>query len=98
MKTIYVESADIIINDKVVGSVEKIDVNGSIEIYGSQANVWVNIPGNGLGHASKQLVVKSGVSEDGVNWAQVEAEVLSQLGLTKLDPQPSVPVAPAPIV
>lgn len=94
MKTIYVEKADILINNKVVGSVTRIDLGGSIEVFGTQANVWVNIPGNGYGSANKQLTVTEGVTPEGVNWALVEADVLNQLGLVKaLDQNPS-PVTP----
>jgi hypothetical protein len=99
MKTIYVEPASIEINGSSIGTVTKLNVNGNCELFANQANVWVSMLSDGMSVASKSLTVTAGLSESGANWADVEADVLSQLGLVKAanqNPEPVAPIAPAP--
>lgn len=95
MKTIYVEPASIEINGSSIGTVTKITVNGSCELFATQASVWVNMISNEMSVASKSLTVTDGISEAGVNWAVVEADILSQLGLVKAENQNPTPATPA---
>lgn len=95
MKTIYVEPASIEINGSSIGTVTKVTISGSCELFATQVNVWVNMMSSLSSFANKSLVVTSGITSTGVNWAAVEADVLSQLGLVKSEDQtPEAPVAP----
>jgi hypothetical protein len=95
MKTIYVEPASIEINGSAIGTVTKVTINGSCELFGTQVSVWANMMSNATNFASKSLTVTEGITATGVNWAAVEADVLSQLGLVKSEDQtPEVPVTP----
>ena len=99
MKTIYVEPASIEINGSEIGTVTKVTMNGSCELFASQANVWVSMMSNDMSVANKSLTVTAGFTETGADWAVVEADVLSQLGLVKAEtqnPTPAVPAVPAP--
>jgi hypothetical protein len=98
MKTIYVEPAIIEVGGTSIGTVTSVSINGSFEFFGTQANAWVSMQTDGAGIASKNVTVTSGVSESGVSWAEVEASILSQLGLVKLanqtPPTPKMPGTP----
>jgi hypothetical protein len=95
MKTIYVEPAQVEMNGTILGTVTSIGVNGSVELFSSTGSAWVNLMGSGAGLASKQIQIASGISESGVDWAAVEADILSQLNLIKAEEQaPILPPAP----
>lgn len=97
MKTIYVEPASIEINGSSIGTVTKVTINGSCELFASQANVWVSMMSNDMSVANKSLTVTAGFTETGADWEEVEADILSQLGLVKAENQtPAVPAVPAP--
>lgn len=99
MKTIYVEPANLEINGSSIGTVNQVNINGNFELFATQANVWVSMLANHMSVANKSLTVTAGLSEAGVVWADVEADVLSQLGLVKAanqNPEPVSPVVPAP--
>ena len=97
MKTIYVEPASIEINGSAIGSVTKVTINGNCELFATQANVWVNMMSNDMSVANKSLTITEGITATGINWAAVEADILSQLGLVKAEDQsPAAPVVPAP--
>lgn len=98
MKTIYVEPASIEINGSSIGTVTKVSISGSCELFATQMNVWVNMLSSSASFANKSLVITEGITATGVNWAAVEADVLEQLGLIKsenqTEPAPAAPVAP----
>jgi hypothetical protein len=95
MKTIYVEPASIEINGSSIGTVTKVTISANCELFGTQVSVWTNMMSNSTSFASKSVTVTAGVTPTGVNWAAVEADVLSQLGLVKSEDQtPESPVAP----
>lgn len=95
MKTIYVEPASIEINGSSIGTVTKVSISGSCELFATQMNVWVNMLSNSASFANKSLVITEGITATGVNWAAVEADVLEQLGLIKSENQTEpAPVAP----
>lgn len=98
MKTIYVEPASIEINGSSIGTVTKVSISGSCELFATQVNVWVNMMSSSASFANKSLVITEGITATGVNWAAVEADVLEQLGLIKAEnqtePAPVTPVAP----
>lgn len=94
MKTIYVEPATVELNGASLGTVNQISVSGSVEIFGTTGTAWVNMIGNGVNLASKSIVLASGVSASGADWSAVEADVLSQLGLTKAADQNPAPAQP----
>lgn len=98
MKTIYVEPVSVDVNGSSIGTITKVTVNGHFELFATQTNVWVSMLSDSASVANKNLVVTAGFSDSGVNWAEVEADVLSQLGLVKAanqNPEPSTPVYPA---
>lgn len=98
MKTIYVEPASIEINGSSIGTVTKVSISGSCELFATQMNVWVNMLSSSASFANKSLVITEGITATGVNWAAVEADVLEQLGLIKsenqTEPAPVAPMAP----
>jgi len=94
MKTIYVEPASIEINGSSIGTVTKVTINGSCELFATQASVWVSMMSNDMSVANKSLTVTEGFTEAGADWTEVEADVLSQLGLVKAANQNPTPVAP----
>lgn len=99
MKTIYVEPASIEINGSSIGTVTKVTINGSCELFATQASVWVSMMSNDMSVANKSLTVTEGFTEAGADYSAIEADVLSQLGLVKAEnqnPTPAVPVVPAP--
>lgn len=99
MKTIYVEPASIEINGSSIGTVTKVTMNGNCELYAAQASVWVSMMSNEMSVANKSLTVTEGFTQTGADWAAVEADVLSQLGLVKAEnqnPTPATPVYTAP--
>jgi hypothetical protein len=96
MKTIYVEPAVIEVGGTSIGTVTAVTINGSVDLFGTQANAWVNMQANGASVASKSLTVTEGISSTGASWSEVEASVLSQLGLVKSASQtPATPTTPA---
>lgn len=95
MKTIYVEPASIEINGSSIGTVTKVSISGSCELFATQMNVWVNMLSSSASFANKSLVITEGITATGVNWAAVEADILEQLGLIKSENQTEpAPVAP----
>lgn len=98
MKTVYVEPAVIEINGHAIGTVIKVAISGSCEVFGTSANVWTNLmSAEGMSLLNKSLTVTDGITEEGINWAILEADVLEQLGLTKAanqNPEPVAPIAP----
>lgn len=95
MKTIYVEPAEIEVGGTSIGTVTSVTINGSSDLFGTQANAWVNMQANGVSVASKNLTVTEGFSSAGAIWAEVENSVLSQLGLVKSASQtPQTPTMP----
>jgi hypothetical protein len=99
MKTIYVEPAVIEVGGTSIGTVTSVTINGSVDLFGTQANAWVNMQANGASVASKNVAVTEGISSTGVSWSEVETSVLSQLGLVKsanqTPPTPVMPGSPA---
>lgn len=95
MKTIYVEEAQVEVNGTSLGTVKSVDINGSIELWGTTGSAWVNLRGDGSNLASKTIAIGAGLSASGANWDAIEADILSQLGLTKSANQtPPAPVMP----
>lgn len=95
MKTIYVEEAQVEVNGTSLGTVKSVDVNGSIELWGTTGSAWVSLRGDGTSLASKSITIGGGLSVSGANWDAIEADILSQLGLTKSANQtPPAPVMP----
>lgn len=92
MKTIQVNPAEVSMNGQVLGIVTSVNIGGSVEIFSSSVNAWVNLMGSGANLAGKSLVITEGCSEAGIDWVAVEADILEQLGLTKAAVQE--PVAP----
>lgn len=83
MKTIQVNPAEVSMNGQVLGTVTAVNIGGSVEIFASSVNAWVNLMSNGASLAGKSLSISEGCSEAGIDWVAVEADVLSQLGLVK---------------
>lgn len=99
MKTIHVEPVSVDVNGSSIGTITKVTINGHFELFATQTNVWVSMLSDSASIANKHITVTAGFSESGVNWAEVEADVLSQLGLVKAanqNPEPVAPVVPAP--
>jgi hypothetical protein len=99
MKTIYVEPAEIEVGGTSIGTVTSVTISGSVDLFGTQANAWVNMQANGASVASKNVTVTEGLSNTGASWTEVETSVLSQLGLVKsaiqTPPTPTMPGTPA---
>lgn len=87
MKTIYVDPVSVDLNGVSLGTIQSVMINGNIEIFGTSLNVWTSMQSNGIQIASKSLQVTAGCTESGVDWAVVEADILSQLGLVKAKSQ-----------
>jgi hypothetical protein len=83
MKTIQVTPAEVSMNGQVLGIVTSINIGGNLEIFSPSVNAWINLIGSGATLAAKNLLVTEGCSESGIDWVAVEADILSQLGLTK---------------
>lgn len=83
MKTILVEPAILELNGSEMGTVTSINIGGSVEVFGTSVNAWVSFMGSGTQLSSKSVSVTAGCSEAGIDWAAVEAEVISQCGLVK---------------
>jgi hypothetical protein len=96
MKTIIVEAAEVSLAGAPIGTVNSISINGSLELFASSASAWVGLMGNGVTLGSKQINIGAGLSTAGADWAAIEADILSQLGLTKSANQnPSATAGPA---
>lgn len=95
MKTIYVEEAQVEVNGTSLGTVKSVDVNGSIELWGTTGSAWVSLRGDGTSLASKSITIGGGLSVSGANWDAIEADILSQLGLVKSANQNPTPAGPA---
>jgi len=94
MKTILVESASVELNGAVLGTVNQVSINGSLELWSTSGNAWVNLIGNGVSLANKTIVISEGISEAGADWDLIEADILAQLGLTKAADQNPAPTQP----
>lgn len=94
MKTIFVEPATVELNGAALGTVNQISVSGSVELFSTTGTAWVNMIGNGVNLASKSVIISEGLSASGANWASIESDILSQLGLTKAAEQNPAPTQP----
>jgi hypothetical protein len=95
MKTVIVEAAEVSLNGSPLGTVTSISINGSVELFSTSGTSWVGLMGNGVNLGSKQITINAGISASGADWAAIEADILSQLGLTKSANQtPSGPAMP----
>jgi len=81
-------------NGQVLGTVTAVNIGGSVEIFASSCNAWINLMSSGASLAGKSFSISEGCSEAGIDWEAVEADILSQLGLEKAaEQEPVVPQA-----
>lgn len=86
MKTIKVQDAQVVVDNQVVGTVKTVSVLGSIPFFSTEASVFTSLlDADNKRIVSKNIIINAGISSAGVDWALIEADILSQLDLIKLE-------------
>ena len=88
MKTIKVEDAQVVVDNQVIGTVKTIGLLGSIPLFSTEASVFASLlDADDKRIVGRNIIINSGISSAGVDWALVEADILSQLDLIKSENQ-----------
>ena len=88
MKIIKVEDAQVVVDNQVIGTVKTIGLLGSIPLFSTEASVFASLlDADNKRIVGRNIIINSGISSAGVDWALVEADILSQLDLIKSENQ-----------
>lgn len=84
MKIINVQDAQVVVDNQVIGTVKAIGLLGYISLFSPTASVFaVLLDADRKRITGRNVIINSGISSAGIDWALMEADILSQLNLVK---------------
>jgi hypothetical protein len=88
MKTIKVQDAQVVVDNQVIGTVKTIGLLGSIPLFSTEASVFASLlDADNKRIVGRNVIINSGISSAGADWAVIEADILTQLDLIKSENQ-----------